>query len=147
MTDFRIPLPNDRFLLVREKGISIYDNDANPETDSKVRDLDEYEEMHVRAAWQARGAQQEPVAWIAPHRLKGLQTGIPQTVYMKATNSDTVPLYTSPPAQPNSVTMPREPTPEMLEAAHKALPVGFKHMGYETLGKVYKAMIAAQEKV
>jgi hypothetical protein len=61
MTDFRIPLPNDRFLLVREKGISIYDNDANPETDSKVRDLDEYEEMHVRAAWQARGAQQEPV--------------------------------------------------------------------------------------
>lgn len=54
------------------------------------------------AAWQARGAQQEPVAWIAPHRLKGLQTGIPQTVYMKATNSDTVPLYTSPPAQPDA---------------------------------------------
>ena len=80
-----------------------------------VQCITPYRHMETDVAIYTTPPAVEPVAWIAPHRLKELSTGMPQTVFMKATNSDTVPLYTTPPASPDMVS----PTPK-IRAFHTA---------------------------
>jgi hypothetical protein len=94
--------------------------------------------------WQARGAQQEHVAYI-DEDFQGFRS----LVWADCVNQNNTrikpltPLYTSPPAQPDSV--PREPTEKMIEAGINNAGGGGSMRDWCI--NVYKAMIAAQEKV
>jgi hypothetical protein len=106
-------------------------------------------------AGQARGAQQEPVAY----RFKNNRgNGKFDYAYYDADQVATAyrdncleitPLFASPPAQPDSVTVPREPTSEMIAAGADEIQNAYaSDMGLSASARYcWEAMISAQEKV
>lgn len=111
---------------------------------------------------QARGAQQEPVAWMrdpnsvmtAGDKKRMIEHGEKHGREFAIVAADAMkyatPLYTSPPAQPDAVTVPREWTDAQMSAAKEMAATVRKALGEglsdESLfGAVYDAMIAAQE--